>query len=315
MPAGGNVKFTIACDNNSALAHPLQLTNDRFADDEYGTDVYVTNQGGEPILPTLASVRYSWDIVTNRLTRAYIAETKPSLGNEYLVIDGASLASTEANYPYFYDNTDWVYSIDVDYKLDAKAQVKAKYNGKYQYFWGNESIGLAFVHSDGSDNTSLTYPVRIVYDFKEHRFSTIYKPTDVISGTIDLAIPVMILREHNDPATQIVFNSNADKVTAKGDGKYAYSYPAYGVLTFLEDKFATNVTTTNHYEKMFYWVSFPFDVKIDEVVGLGEYEGYWAVQYYNGPKRALQGLPDGTTGWEYVQKGETMVSPQDKDAN
>ena len=306
VPAGGNVKFTIACDNNSALAHPLQLTNDRFADDEYGTDVYVTNQGGEPVLPTLASVRYSWDIVTNRLTRAYIAETKPTLGNEYLVIDGASLASTEANYPYFYDNTNWVYSIDVDYKLDAKAQVKAKYNGKYQYFWGNESIGLAFVHSDGSDNTSLTYPVRIVYDFKEHRFSTIYKPTDIISGKIDLAIPVMILREHNDPATQIVFNSNADKVTAEGDGRYAYSYPAYGVLTFLEDKFATDATTTNHYEKMFYWVSFPFDVNIDDVVGLGEYEGYWAVQFYNGPKRALQGLPDGTTGWEYVQKGETL---------
>ncbi len=305
VPAGGNVKFTIACDNNSALAHPLLINNDRFKDDEYGTDVYVTNQGGEPVLPTLASVRYAWDIVTNRLTRAYIAESKPKLGNEYLVIDGASLASTEANYPYFYDNTNWVYSIDVDYKLDAKAQVKAKYNGKYQYFWGNESIGLAFVHSDGSDNTSLTYPVRIVYDFKEHRFTTIYKPTDVISGTIDLAIPVMILREHNDPATQIVFNSNADKVTAKGDGKYAYSYPAYGVLTFLEDKFATDATT-NHYEKMFYWVSFPFDVNIDDVVGLGEYEGYWAVQFYNGPKRALQGLPDGTTGWEYIQKGETL---------
>ena len=305
VPAGGNVKFTIACDNNSALAHPLQITNDRFADDEYETDVYVTNQGGEPILPTLASVRYSWDIVTNRLTRAYIGESKPKLGNEYLIINGA-VSSTETNYPYFYDNTDWVYSIDVDYKLDAKAQVKAKYNGKYQYFWGNESVGLAFVHSDGSDNTSLTYPVRIIYDFKEHRFTTIYKPTDVISGTIDLAIPVMILREHNDPATQIIFNSNADKVTAKGDSEYAYDYPAYGVLTFLEDKFATDVTTTNHYEKMFYWVSFPFDVNIDDVVGLGEYEGYWAVQFYNGPKRALQGLPDGTTGWEYVQKGETL---------
>ena len=307
VPAGGNVKFTIACDNNSALAHPLLINNDRFADDEYTTDVYVDNVAGEPVLPAMASVRYSWDIVTNRLTRAYIGESKPKLANEYLIIDGATLASTDANYPYFYDNTNWVYSIDVDYKLDVKAQVKAKYNDKYQYFWGNESIGLAFVHSDGSDNTSLTYPVRIVYDFKEHRFSTIYKPTDIISGTIDLAIPVMILREHNDPATQIVFNSNADKVTAEGDGKYAYSYPAYGVLTFLEDKFATNVTTTNHYEKMFYWVSFPFDVCINDVVGLGEYENYWAVQYYNGPKRAEVGLPaEYPTAWEYIEKGDTL---------
>ena len=306
IPAGGNVKFTIACDYNSKLAHPLLINNDRFTDDEYTNDVYVNNVAGEPILPTMASVRFGWDIVTNRLLRSYIAETKPSLANEYLVISGATLASSEPNYPYFYDNTNWTYSIDVDYKLDAKVQVKAKYNNKYQYFWGNESVGIAFIHSDSEDNTSLTYPVRIIYDFKEHRFTTIYKPTDVLSGTIDLAIPVMILREHNSPATQVIFNSNADQITAKGDGKYAYSNPAYGVLTFLEDKFATNVTTTNHYEKMFYWVSFPFDVNIDEVIGLGEYEGYWAVQYYNGPKRALQGLPNGTTGWEYVEKGETL---------
>ena len=298
VPAGGNVKFTIACDNNSALAHPLQLTNDRFADDEYGTDVYVTNQGGEPILPTLASVRYSWDIVTNRLTRAYIAETKPKLANEYLVIEG-DITHTDAQFPgYFYDNTNWVYSTDLQIKLGALATVRAKYNGLDQYLWKNK----AFL----SGSASTAYPVRIIYDFKEHRFSTIYSPNSEITGEINLNTPVMILREHNDPATQIIFNSNADKVVAKGDGQYEYDYPAYGVLTFLEDKFATNVTTTNHYEKMFYWVSFPFDVKIDEVVGLGEYEGYWAVQYYNGPKRALHGLPDGTTGWEYVQKGETL---------
>ncbi len=307
VPANGNVKFTIACDNNSALAHPLLINNDRFAYDEYTTDPYVTNQAGEPVLPALASVRYSWDIITNRLTRAYIAESKPTLLNEYLVIAGAT-TSTDANYPYFYDNTNWVYSIDVNYKLDDKAQVKAKYNGKYQYFWGNESIGRAFIYSDSEDNTTLSYPVRIIYDFKENRFSTIYKPNDVISGPVDLAIPVMILREHNNPATQIIFNSNTDKLTAKGDSKYEYDYPAYGVLTFLEDKFATDATTTNHYEKMFYWVSFPFDVKISEIAGLGEYDNYWRIQYYNGAKRALQGLPEGTTGWEYMPADGTLLA-------
>ena len=298
VPAGGNVKFTIACDNNSALAHPLLINNDRFTDDVYDDDAYVTNQGGEPILPTLASVRFGWDIVTNRLTRAYIAETRPKLGNEYLIIEG-DITPTDAQFPgYFYDNTNWVYSTDLQIKPGAQASVRAKYNGLNQYFWNNK----AFL----SGSASTAYPVRIIYDFKEHRFSTIYSPNSEITGEINLNTPVMILREHNDPATQIIFNSNADKVVANGDGEHEYDYPAYGVLTFLEDKFATDVTTTNHYEKMFYWVSFPFDVKIDEVVGLGEYEGYWAVQYYNGPKRALQGLPDGTTGWEYVQKGETL---------
>ena len=317
LPANSNITFTIATEYSTRIADELMVNNQRYKSDPTITDQYVTSDGGRPILPAAANIRFSWDIMTNRLTRAYIAETKPSLDNDYLVIDGASLASTDANYPYFYDNTDWVYSIDVDYKLDAKAQVKAKYNGKYQYFWGNESIGLAFVHSDGNDDTSLTYPVRIIYDFKEHRFTTIYKPTNVISGAIDLAIPVMILREHNDPATQIVFHTNVDKVIANGDEtEDKYTNPAYAVLTFLEDKFATDVTTTSHYEKMFYWVSFPFDVNLKDVFGLGAYGDYWAVQYYDGAKRALEGLPtEESTGWEYVAETKEEAATKVLKAN
>ena len=309
VPAGDTVKFTIACDNNSALAHPLQLTNDRFADDEYGTDMYVTNQGGEPVLPTLASVRYSWDIVTNRLTRAYIAETKPKLANEYLVIEGNITTPTDAQFPgYFYDNTNWVYSTDLQIKPGALATVRAKYNGLNQYFWNNK----AFL----TGSASTAYPVRIIYDFKEHRFSTIYSPNSEITGEINLNTPVMILREHNAPATQIIFNSNADKVVANGDGEHEYDYPAYAVLTFLEDKFATNATSTNHYEKMFYWVSFPFDVQLKDVVGLGAYGDYWAVQFYNGPKRALEGLPtEESTGWEYVAETQEEAATKTLLAN
>ena len=308
VPAGGDVKFTIACDNNSALAYPLLINNDRFTDDEYDNDVYVTNQGGEPILPALASVRYSWDIVTNRLTRAYIAETRPTLGNEYLIIEG-DITPTDAQFPgYFYDNTNWVYSTDLQIKPGALATVRAKYNGLNQYFWNNK----AFL----SGSASTAYPVRIIYDFKEHRFSTIYSPNSEITGEINLNTPVMILREHNAPATQIIFNSNADKVVANGDGEHEYDYPAYAVLTFLEDKFATNVTTTNHYEKMFYWVSFPFDVQLKDVVGLGAYGDYWAVQFYNGPKRALEGLPtEESTGWEYVAETQEEAATKTLLAN
>jgi hypothetical protein len=177
-----------------------------------------------------------------------------------------------------------------------------------QYFWNNK----AFL----SGSASTAYPVRIIYDFKEHRFSTIYSPNSEITGEINLNTPVMILREHNAPATQIIFNSNADKVVANGDGEHEYDYPAYAVLTFLEDKFATNVTTTNHYEKMFYWVSFPFDVQLKDVIGLGAYGDYWAVQYYNGPKRALEGLPtEESTGWEYVAETQEEAATKTLLAN
>ena len=295
VPAGGNVKFTIACDNNSALAHPLLINNDRFKDDDYTTDAYVTNQGGEPRLPELASVRFGWDIITNRLTRAYIAESKPTLLNEYLVIEG-DITPSDTQFPrYFYDNTNWVYSVDVLTKPGALATVRAKYNSVNQYFWKDKAL------LGGSGSTA--YPVRIIYDFKEHRFSTIYRPNGEITGEINLNTPVMIHREHNNPATQITFPTNDDKVIATGDDtEDKYTNPAYAVLTFLEDKFANDVTTTNHYEKMFYWVSFPFDVNLKDVYGLGAYGDYWAVQYYDGAKRAQQGLPHGTTGWEYVAK-------------
>lgn len=298
IPADGAVKFTIACDHSAKLAHDLLLTNDRFADDLYTLDNYVKNVSDEPVLPLKASVRFGWDMITNRLTRAYIAETKPVLNNEYLVIEG-DITPTDAQFPgYFYDNTNWVYSVDVLTKPGALATVRAKYNELNQYFWKDQEF------LEGSSTTA--YPVRIIYDFKEHRFSTIYSPNSEITGGINLQTPVMILREHNGPATQITFATDTDKITANGTTGSIYTQPAYAVLTFLEDKFATDVTTTNHYEKMFYWISFPFDVAIQDIFGLGEYKGYWAIQYYNGAKRALQGLPAGSTGWEYMPADGTL---------
>ena len=298
IAADGAVKFTVACDYSTKLAHDLLLSNDRFAGDAYATDVYVKEVAGEPTLPADASVRFGWDMITNRLTRAYIAETRPQLANEYLVIEG-DITPSDTQFPgYFYDNTNWVYSTDLQIKPGALATVRAKYNGWDQYFWKDKAL------LGGSGTTA--YPVRIIYDFKEHRFSTIYNPNSEITGEINLQTPVMILREHNGPATQITFATNDDKITAKGTTGSIYTQPAYAVLTFLEDKFATNVTTTNHYEKMFYWVSFPFDIAINDIFGLGEYGGYWAIQYYDGPKRAMYGLANGSTGWEYMPADGTL---------
>ena len=308
IPADGAVKFTIACDHSAKLAHDLLLTNDRFADDLYTLDNYVKNVSDEPVLPLKASVRFGWDMITNRLTRAYIAETKPVLNNEYLVIEG-DITPSDTQFPgYFYDNTNWVYSVDVLTKPSALATVRAKYNSVNQYFWKDKAL------LGGSGSTA--YPVRIIYDFKEHRFSTIYRPNGEITGKINLNTPVMIHREHNNPATQITFPTNDDKVIATGDDtEDKYTNPAYAVLTFLEDKFANDVTTTNHYEKMFYWVSFPFDVNLKDVYGLGAYGDYWAVQYYDGAKRAQQGLPHGTTGWEYVAKTKDEAATKVLKAN
>jgi hypothetical protein len=49
---------------------------------------------------------------------------------------------------------------------------------------------------------------------------------------------------------------------------------------------------------MFYWVSFPFDVKISDVFGLGKYGKYWIMQRYDGAQRAASGLAQ--NNWKYI---------------
>ena len=304
LAQNSNVKFTIANDYSSQLAKELLINNERFSDDTYTSDIYATNSSGQPTLSTAASVRFSWDIFTNRLTRWYVGDAKTPSG-EYLVAHGNG-QTPEARH-HFQDNTNWMYSVDVTSKKGTPIVVRAKYNNNNQFFWGTgEFAGSPLIADDGSGDDK-SYPIRIIYDLKDHRLVTIYKPDASTDGEVNLNTPVMLHRVHNDPATQFIFPSNADKAVANGDtSDDPYTNPVYAVLSFLEDKFATNVSGISHYEKMFYWVSFPFDVKIQDIFGLGEYENYWIIQYYDGAKRALNGLPYGTTAWDYMPADGTL---------
>ena len=304
LAQNSNVKFTIANDYSRQLAKELLFNNERFSDDTYTSDIYATNSSGQPTLSTAASVRFSWDIFTNRLTRLYVGDAKTPSG-EYLVAHGNG-QTPEARH-HFQDNTNWMYSVDIGSRKGTEVIVRAKFNGKNQLIWGaSESTGTPLIANDGSSDDKI-YPIRIIYDLKDHRLVTIYKPDASTDGEVNLNTPVMLHRVHNDPATQFIFPSNADRAVANGDtSDDPYTNPVYAVLSFLEDKFATNVPGISHYEKMFYWVSFPFDVKIQDIFGLGEYANYWIIQYYDGAKRALNGLPDGTTAWDYMPATGTL---------
>ena len=310
LNSGSNVKFTIACDYSTRLAKELVYNNDRFSDDAYGNDIYVNTNA---TLPAKASVRFSWDIMTNRLTRAYIAYSTVTSG-EYLVAHGNN--QTPVDRHHFQDNTNWMYSADVTSAKGTPIVVRAKYNNQNQFFWGNStSDGSPLIADDNSGDTKA-YPIRIIYDFKDHRLVTIYKPDASTDGEVNLNTPVMIHRVHNDPATEFIFPSNADKAVANGDtSEDKYTNHAYGVLTFCEDKFAAtdqhgnDDTSVSHYEKMFYWVSFPFNVNIKDIFGLGEWGGYWAIQYYDGAGRALNGLPtESSTAWKYMPADGVLLA-------
>lgn len=295
------VKFAIANKHSVYLNNELMINNDRFTagicKDEYEDDIFVRNISGAPNLPSDATVRFGWDIKTNRLTRAYIANTFHK-NNEYLVVEGENVGEPTGEATYFNDNSNHLYSIDLENATaGARAKVKAKMNGQYQYFMGS---GL----QDGyetliSGNGANTYPIRLLYDFKDDRFTTIYRPDAALSETVNLETPVMIEREHNYAPTQIKFNSGA-KIQTSG----TFEQPAYAVMTFLESVLADASIT--HHEKMFYWISFPFNVRIKDVFGLGDYGKYWIMEEYDGAQRAAQGLAQ--SNWKYITKKSTVLS-------
>ena len=286
------VKFCVANDYAINLSKEFTNVQNRFEPEE---DIYVLNAGD---LPADASVRFGWDIRTNRLTRAYIANTTIK-NNEYLVVEGTNIGSPQGDDTYFTDNSNWLYSIDLNATKNATAKVKAKMNGQYQYFWGTEQEGASLISGNGES----TYPIRLLYDFKDDRFTTIYQPASgTINNDVQLTTPLMIERVHNGEATQIVLNTN--KITTVEAGQDKFTQPAYAVMTFLEEVLADASKT--HHEKMFYWISFPFDVKISDVFGLGEYGKYWIMEEYDGAQRAAQGLTQ--SNWKYITKKSTVLN-------
>ena len=296
------VKFTIANEHAMFLCKEFLIDNNRFTDDEYGDDLFVKNVGGAPNLPADATVRFGWDIVTNRLTRAYIANTDFK-NNEYLVVDGDKIGDISDEKAYFDEIGDHFYQIDLNAQVPSDIKVKAKYNNKYQYFMGTESTTDQLIGGSAPDS----YPVRLLYDFKNDRYITICELEGTINGNVNLETSVMIVREHNDAPKQLTFANNDASITATPNipntGQDQYTKPAYAVMTFLEDKLLDN--NVSKYEKMFYWISFPFDVKISDVFGLGDYGKYWIMEEYDGKQRSENGLAQ--TNWKYITKKSAVL--------
>lgn len=277
-----NVKFIIA--NEHGMAISKEFTQDAF-----------TTSGGD-LAGENANVRFSWNQITNTCKRAYIAG---SFGgeNEFLVVrkngeDPKVTIQGNNNHQmgYFNDNTNWLYYADVLAQPGAKVQVVAKYNGKYQYFMGEEPGGSEFEKLiAGDENNNTKYPIRILYEFPEHRFVVAYMPPSTITGDVAIETPVMLIRKDHGEANQITFSDNEKKITAP--------LPAYGTITFTEGHLKDNNKTI--YDKALYWISFPFDVQISDVFGFGKYGEDWIIEYYNGERRSIEGLTSYNTYWEY----------------
>ena len=260
-----NVKFVVANDYGTNISKEL-------AGDE------IIGQGTSN-LPANANVRWQWNMVTNEVKRAYI--------------DGATennitITKNTANPVKLDDAGNWIYRTDLANIApgDKITAITANYNGKSQTLLENtyQTDGMPMLEGEGTG-----YSMRVRYDFKINETTVYLIPTNN-STDATTNIDVLIERTNQEDAQQV---SKAIKAADTENG-----YTVYAVMSFTQDHIEGSGTQS---EKLYYWVSFPFDVRISDVFGFGEYGVHWIMEYYDGAERAKNGAwIDSPTYWRYI---------------
>ena len=280
-----NVKFTIACD------YAANLSNEMIGD-VHTTSGSDYTQGGD--LPESANVRWTWNEVTNEVSRAYILGSHGT--TDHIVAIATNQTGQRLN-----DQEDWIYEIDLTgIKQGQTLNVHATYPSKTinniapvtQTF----ADSLEMIKADA--NNPNEYKVRIMYDFKINKTLIMLCP-DQINGA-DIGVDVFIDRPDQGEASQV--QSGATVTSTNDDG-----YTIYATLTLSKDSLLD--TSRTEWERLYYWISFPFDVRISEIFGFGEYGKHYIIQYYDGAERAKNGCwADSPTYWRNIT--DTTYSPR-----
>lgn len=304
-----NIRFTVATDYSDAICDTV------FDGDASGD--YQDFFGSESLHLT-QNVRFTYNQKTNKIWRAY---TEGPTNNEYM-----RLRSTEKVYLNTNTNTkgdastsikfadmgNWVYQVDVWADPGAYIKLTADIHNKdasnnddttpahstRQYLKGVE--GDADYDEDDAvlllgGTEGDAQHIRITYDFKTDRMVTAWMPSGSALGA-DLALhaDVMLIRRHQEAGASITFSSDAVKITDV--------QTVYGVIQL--DSATLNDVTLSQYERDLFWISFPFDVKLSDVFGFGEYMRHWGIQYYDGKNRAKNGYwVDSNSNWKFFTPG------------
>ena len=301
IDAGRNVKFTIANDYSYCISDTLD--ND---------DIIKEGQSSIGCLPINANVRFGWDSNTNEISRAYIKGAGMT-SDRFLVLQGkddnlrdangnvipkgtGTRTGLEANEEILVDQQNWIYQVEVTANNQTFIKLIAEYNGAVQYFKGNAENYDRLL----SSTAATSYKIRLVYDFKSNNLvaAMVLDGNKEVEENDALGTDMMVIRRNQGHAEQLTFNPDSKQLTEVGT--------VYAVMTFTSDWING---TAGARERSLYWVSFPFDVKVSDVFGFGEYGEEWILQYYDGAERAEKGLfGDSGTYWKYIEDTKTTLN-------
>lgn len=274
---GTNLNFVVANAYSYCITDTL-VRNTYEADHKY-----VDATGN---LLNSANIRFMWNSYDNSTDRAYLAGAGDNL---FLLSEEGiyDLNGTQQTSLKFADQQNWVYRLDVKSDPNAFIKIKAPYAGYTQYFKGSEKE-YSFQLIKGL--AGKTYNIRVIYDFKTNHLICAWLPEGEITDNESIETDMMIIRQNQGDARQLTFNPTDRAV---GEVKNVYC-----VLTLTKEYLSADTINVN--EKKFYWLSFPFDVRLSEVFGCGVYSNDYVIQYYDGAERAAKGCwADSPTYWRY----------------
>ncbi len=304
-PTNTNVKFTIANDYSACITDTVE------------NDTYVTEYGK---LPYQANIRFMYNSAKNTISRAYLNGSSETGVNTFLWLEGAAANGSK---PKIFkgngdaltndtikmqDKNNWIYQIDIQANEQARVKLISNYrfNGTdhLQYFKGtdgdwSEATTSEIIGGNYSSHPKERHALRIIYDFKtNHLLSAWLVPESGSVHEAAINTNVMIIKQNQEDARQIIIPSGNDALT-EVDTVYT--------AVLLTKEFLTG-GVASEYAKQFYWVSFPYTVKINDIFGsVGTYGYDWILQRYNGKKRAANGFwIDSEPNWEFMDKSETL---------
>ena len=295
-----NVKFCVANDYSPCISDTLirETASGTWAN----IATYMESNGD---LKRNANVRFMWNEADNTVSRAYV-DGAQSDGTHFLEIlsDDSKIKNESGSETLsavtFRDNGNWIYEADIQAQPEAQIKLKSTWgvsNIIEQYFRGTSTTTETLMGGEGSD----WYSIRLVYDFKTNRLVTAYIPSGNISQNLEIHADIMFMREHQGDINQITFSE--DKSISEIENVYfALKFNKWtlnnrsktGEHTFLSP-------LLSRYERDLFYVSFPFDVKVSDIIGFGTYGTHWIIEYYDGAGRAKNGFwADSESYWKFV---------------
>ena len=244
----------------------------------------------------------------------------------------------------FNDDQDFIYERMIQIEPGTRAKVYACYAkatpdpsaaqyfaGAYEATCSDDSKSVQVIGGTGSFQK-----VRVIYDFKTNRLIMAWMPSEAaISSNLDIEADIMIIRDHQEAADAVTFSGASGKLS---DVKFVYGVMRFNRWTLNNrargksgeddqdpdhckgqsaiDEYHPALSIENQksmYERFIYFISFPFDVNLSDVFGMGEYGTHWIVSEYNGKRRAEKGFfmdncfNEDCTNWDYITDRKNKI--------